>query len=48
MNKLLQVRNVTTWTGIPMELLADLPAAAFDDLVEGVVLKDPQVVLARS
>jgi len=41
------MRNAMTHTGIPMELLAGLPAAAFDDLVAGIVMGDRHVVLAR-
>lgn len=41
------MRNAATHVGVSVDVLAELPAAAFDDLVAGIVMGDRHVVLAR-
>lgn len=41
------MRTLAGWTGLPMELIASMPAMAYERLIELVIARDPWVVENR-
>lgn len=44
---MIAVRNLAQWAGLPFEVVAGLPAQAYEELGELVICRDPYIVQDR-